>query len=285
VPTEKIPQVSTQSVQQVAVPDVGVNVVADVPPVQVFNPAPPIVTTLPLPVVNLPSGLIPSYEPIEIYSRSRPAVPKIGDPGKKSEEEVSDKDRVVDLKSIIRAAEAARADTSLNVETRELLPTPPTDLTVKNEIQVPFIGTVPVPTNKEITLAGTTAFAATGAALVGKSAVEYLLKVLKPVAQRTWLWVKKAVFNQDFNEYEIQMWFAFEREAGMKKVVKQFRKEERKERLRQHLEHLEQRHLRIPWRKEKQDERTHQPSLLHHTSTDAPVQSQDGPCPPQPSDG
>ena len=44
-------------------------------------------------------------------------------------------------------------------------------------MEVPFIGVVPLPYPREVTLAGTTAVAATGAALAGKALVEFLVKV------------------------------------------------------------------------------------------------------------
>ena len=57
-----------------------------------------------------------------------------------------------------------------------------TEKPISAEIHVPILGAVPVPTNKEVALAGTTAMAATAAALLGKSAVEFLLKFFKPIA-------------------------------------------------------------------------------------------------------
>lgn len=284
-PIEQIPQQGTQKVSVPTVPSPGVSVVGAIPSVEVFNTAPPVVTFLPLPVVDLPNGPIPVYEPLDVNPSQIPGIPKTGASKKEEEEKSTERDRSLDLNSILRAAETARGEAPTTTDAQVVPPTKIADLTIKNEIQVPFVGSIPVPTGKEVTLAGTTAVAATGAALIGKSAVEYLLKVMKPVAQRMWLQVKKTILNQDFSEYEIQMYFAFEKQAEMKKVVKRLRKEEQKERLRQHLEHLQQRHLHIPWRKEKQDERTHQLSLLHRTSKDGPARSQDELYPPQPSDG
>lgn len=116
--------------------------------------------------------------------------------------------------------------------------TPPTQLgaevnqTVMGEIQVPILGKVPVPTNKEVALAGTTAMAATAAALLGKSAVEFLLKFFKPIANQFWVRGKK-LLNRDLTPYETQILFAFDKEVKMKKITKLLKKEQKAEKLRQ----------------------------------------------------
>ena len=116
--------------------------------------------------------------------------------------------------------------------------TPPTQLgaevnqTVMGEIQVPILGKVPVPTNKEVALAGTTAMAATAAALLGKSAVEFLLKFFKPIANQFWVRCKK-LLNRDLTPYETQILFAFDKEVKMKKIAKLLKKEQKAEKLKQ----------------------------------------------------
>ena len=116
--------------------------------------------------------------------------------------------------------------------------TPPTQLgaevnqTVMGEIQVPILGKVPIPTNKEVALAGTTAMAATAAALLGKSAVEFLLKFFKPIANQFWVRGKK-LLNRDLTPYETQILFAFDKEVKMKKIAKLLKKEQKAEKLKQ----------------------------------------------------
>lgn len=105
--------------------------------------------------------------------------------------------------------------------------------TISPEMNVPFLGNVPVPTNKEVMLAGTTAVAATAAAIVGKSAVEFLLKFFKPIANQMWIRGKK-LLSKDLTEYEIQTFFAFETEAKLKKVAKVLKREQRMEKIRQY---------------------------------------------------
>lgn len=117
--------------------------------------------------------------------------------------------------------------------------TPPTQLgsevnqTVMGEIQVPILGKVPIPTNKEVALAGTTAMAATAAALLGKSAVEFLLKFFKPIANQFWVRGKK-LLNRDLTPYETQILFAFDKEVKMKKIAKLLKKEQKAEKLKQY---------------------------------------------------
>ena len=119
--------------------------------------------------------------------------------------------------------------------------TPPTQLgsevnqTVMGEIQVPILGKVPIPTNKEVALAGTTAMAATAAALLGKSAVEFLLKFFKPIANQFWVRGKK-LLNRDLTPYETQILFAFDKEVKMKKIAKLLKKEQKAEKLKQYKE-------------------------------------------------
>ena len=107
--------------------------------------------------------------------------------------------------------------------------------TVMGEIQVPILGKVPIPTNKEVALAGTTAMAATAAALLGKSAVEFLLKFFKPIANQFWVRGKK-LLNRDLTPYETQILFAFDKEVKMKKIAKLLKKEQKAEKLRQFKE-------------------------------------------------
>ena len=108
-----------------------------------------------------------------------------------------------------------------------------TDKPITAEIQVPILGAVPIPTNKEVALAGTTAMAATAAALLGKSAVEFLLKFFKPIANQIWIRGKK-LLSKDLTDYELQLFFAFEKEKELKAVAKKLKKEFKVEKQRQY---------------------------------------------------
>jgi hypothetical protein len=110
-------------------------------------------------------------------------------------------------------------NTSLNIEKP-----------ISAEIQMPILGAVPIPTNKEVALAGTTAMAATAAALLGKSAVEFLLKIFKPIANQIWIRSKK-LLNKDLTDYEVQVYFAFEHQKKLNKILN---KEQKKQKLEQY---------------------------------------------------
>ena len=113
--------------------------------------------------------------------------------------------------------------------------TPTVEKPISAEIHVPILGAVPVPTNKEVMLAGTTAVAATAAAIIGKSAVEFLLKFFKPMANQMFIRGKK-LLNKDLTDYELQTFFAFEKDTQMKKIAKLLKKEQKKEKVRQYKE-------------------------------------------------
>ena len=131
-----------------------------------------------------------------------------------------------------------------------LVPTPPTD-EVKNVetppvelpksnlgvpvIEVPIIGEVPIPPKEQVLLAGTTATASVAAALVGKSVVEWLVAKMKPIVQQIFVRGKK-LLNRDLTPYELQIYFAFQKEDNLKKVAKLLKKEQKAEKLKQYKE-------------------------------------------------
>ena len=131
-----------------------------------------------------------------------------------------------------------------------LVPTPPTD-EVKNVetppveftkpdtgipiIEVPLLGPVPVPPKEQVILAGTTATASVAAALIGKSLVEWMVKKMKPIIQQLFVRGKK-LLNRDLTPYELQIYFAFQKEDKLKKVTKLLAKEKKAEKLRQYKE-------------------------------------------------
>jgi len=102
-------------------------------------------------------------------------------------------------------------------------------------IEVPIIGEVPVPPKEQVILAGTTATASVAAALVGKSVVEWLVGKMKPIVQQIFVRGKK-LLNRDLTPYELQIYFAFEKTASLKKVNKLLKKEQKKDKQRQYKE-------------------------------------------------
>ena len=93
---------------------------------------------------------------------------------------------------------------------------------------------IPVPTTKEVTLAGTTAIASVTAALLGKSLVDQLLKVFKPVAKQLILKIKKKL-GKKLTDEEVQLFFALglEQKALTKRLLKDQKKQVVEQRLRQ----------------------------------------------------
>ena len=96
-------------------------------------------------------------------------------------------------------------------------------------IEVPIVGQVPVPPKEQVILAGTTATASVAAALVGKSLVEWMVKKFKPVVERLFAQIKKAL-SKDLTEYELQLFFAYEHQ---KKITKVLKKEFKKQKIEQ----------------------------------------------------
>ena len=109
------------------------------------------------------------------------------------------------------------------------LPKPDTGIPI---IEVPILGPIPVPPKEQVILAGTTATASVAAALVGKSVVEWLVAKMKPIVKQIFVRGKK-LLNRDLTPYELQIFFAFEKEDKLKKVAKLLKKEQKAEKLKQ----------------------------------------------------
>ena len=117
--------------------------------------------------------------------------------------------------------------------------TPPVELPKSNlgvpVIEVPIIGEVPIPPKEQVILAGTTATASVAAALIGKSLVEWMVAKMKPIINQLFVRGKK-LLNKDLTPYELQVFFAFEKEDNLKKVTKLLAKEKKAEKLKQYKE-------------------------------------------------
>jgi hypothetical protein len=150
----------------------------------------------------------------------------------KEQQQQQEKSRgLPDAPPIIPAIKVPQQLQDKSESTTDTLPTK--EKPISAEIQVPILGAVPVPTNKEVALAGTTAMAATAAALLGKSLVDFLLKFFKPIANQIWIRSKK-LLNKDLTDYELQLFFAFEKEKELKAVAKKLKKEFKIEKQRQY---------------------------------------------------
>jgi len=149
---------------------------------------------------------------------------------KEQQQKEEKKRELPDAPPILPAIKVPQQQSQDKSETTTTTTQPTTGKPISAEIQVPILGAVPIPTNKEVALAGTTAMAATAAALLGKSAVDFLLKFFKPIANQIWIRSKK-LLNKDLTDYEVQVYFAFEHQ---KKLNKLFKKEQKKQKLEQY---------------------------------------------------
>jgi len=180
------------------------------------------VFTAPNPGLNYPVINVPTQEEFDAAVKAEKQ--------KEQQEKEEKKRELPDAPPILPAIKIPQQeDKSESTTTTQQAPDKP----VTAEIQVPILGAVPVPTNKEVALAGTTAMAATAAALLGKSAVDFLLKFFKPIANQIWIRGKK-LLSKDLTDYELQLFFAFEKEKEMKAVAKKLQKEFHLEKKRQH---------------------------------------------------
>lgn len=208
------------------IPRIPEPVINNLPPPVIDRLPPPVVDFVPPPVLAPPSVEIPSYEPPSFEPPDVPTEPNTPPPvmpgtEPKSEEEESPERPGLDIPEVPGAP----------------IPRP--------EIEVPFVGTVPLPYQREVALAGTTAVAATAAAIVGKSLVETLLRVMKPIVRRIMLRLKEKMGKRQFTDYEIQLFFAFEgRTPEQKQVMKRLEKELEEEKQEQLEEYLQSRQSR-----------------------------------------
>ena len=214
--------------------------------------APPITRTLEQPVIEMPAGDIPSYEPIQ---------PPPPEPDVDEAEFTGAPVPVDDIKRITEeAARNAEEDTREMDEEEEVgggeeqlgsdldpaaIPTDTPAIPQRGTvIEIPIIDVeVPVPTSTEVTLAGTTAVATTAAVIAGRSLVDQLLRIFKPIAKQLILKAKKAL-KRDLTEYEEQLHWAFEEQRKASKLLK---KEAKAARLQQYeAEQQRQRRRRSP---------------------------------------
>jgi len=193
----------------------------------------PVVKGLELPVVNVVDPSL-SYPVLSVPTQEEYDSAVKADQQKKEKEQEEKSRALPDSKPVIPQVQVPVQEKQDN---RNISDQPSSTSTQigSPEIHVPILGTVPVPTNKEVALAGTTAMAATAAALLGKSAVDFLLKFFKPIVNQLFVRGKK-LLNKDLTDYELQIFFAFEKDTQMKKVSKLLKKEQKKEKLRQYKE-------------------------------------------------
>ena len=188
-------------------------------------PEKPAVRGLALPIIDMPNPTL-NYPVIDVPTQEEFDA-AVQAEQKKKEEEKEEKSRgLPDSKPTLPQIQIPVQNTQDNRNISDQ-PTTNSNLGVP-EIQVPFVGAVPVPPKEQVILAGTTATASVAAAIVGKSLVEWMVKKMKPIVEQIFVRGKK-LLNRDLTPYETQVYFAFEKSASMKKVNKLLKKEQKVE--------------------------------------------------------
>ena len=219
-------------------------VVDQISPARVESPRfePPVVNGLRTPTLDFPTIIdVPSYEPPVFFPQPiLPAPPPVSPPISET------------VQDALELSREMNEDTDEKEEETEtiILPDPTTGREV---VEVPFVGTIPLPTTSEVGLAGTTAVAATAAALIGKSMVEMLVKRLKPAVKKIILKIKEKR-EKRFTDYELQLYFELEGKVPeQKSAAKVLKKEFADSKMSQLEAHLQRRHQRKLRRKASRD--------------------------------
>ena len=238
--------------------------------------APPIVEGLQQPVVDIPSYEPPDWRP-PIQQAPIPESPPDPEPSGPPVAPGVPMDQVRELtedEGMEERESSPPEPLSPTLPPLPQIPQTPRIPAARPEIDVPVLGVVPLPYPREVTLAGTTAVAATTAALVGKSMVEQLLKIFKPIAKKVLLKLKERMGTQ-FTDYEIQQFFEFEgRTPDQKKLLKRLAKEQAAEKAAQ-FESAQRPRRRKPKRKAKKGGSVLPIVVPLHISEDEPIQSPD----------
>ena len=193
-------------------------------------PEKPTIRGLALPVIGIPNPSL-NYPVLDVPTQEEfDAAVKAEQ--KKKEEEKEEKSRgLPDSKPVLPQVQVPSQNYQDNRNISDQ-PTTNSNLGIP-QIQVPFVGPVPVPPKEQVILAGTTATASVAAALIGKSLVEWMVKRMKPVIEQIFVRGKK-LLNKDLTPYELQVYFAFEKTASLKKVNKLLKKEQKVEKKEQY---------------------------------------------------
>ena len=216
----EIPTIGSNGIPKVGIG--GPSIIPTIDPPLINSMEVPVIRGLALPIINAPNTRI-NYPVINVPTQEEfDAAVKAEQ--KKDEEKKEEKSRgLPDTKPTIP-------------QLPQVVQTSPSDRIVSDDtntnnnlgvpvIEVPIIGEVPVPPKEQVILAGTTATASVAAALVGKSLVEWMVKKFKPIVERIFAQIKKAL-SKDLTEYELQLFFAYEHQKKVNKILKkEFKKQ------------------------------------------------------------
>ena len=215
------------------IPKVGVDgpsIIPTIDPPVVYAAPPPVSRGLTLPIFTAPDPSI-KYPVINVPTQEEFDAAVKAEKEKQQQEQEEKSRGLPDSKPIVPQVQVPVVEKQDNRNISD--DTPATNNLGVPIIEVPIIGEVPVPPKEQVILAGTTATASVAAALVGKSLVEWMVGKMKPIVQQLFTRAKK-LLNRDLTDYEIQLFFAFEKQQQMKKVTKLLKKEQKKQKLEQY---------------------------------------------------
>ena len=119
---------------------------------------------MPVPVLEVPRGLLPSYKPLVVPPSDLRPPPGIQGSGASEEQQ---------------RKEPTKPKPQVNVP-----PKPPKEVQI---VDVPFTDVeIPMPSTEIMTAAATTAVISVAATLTATSIFKYLVMVMKPVVKQTW---------------------------------------------------------------------------------------------------
>ena len=180
-----------------------------------------------LPIINIPNPSL-NYPVVDVPTQEEFDAAVRAEQQKQKEEQEEKTRGLPDSKPIVPQVQVPVVDKQDNRNVSD--DTPANNNLGVPVIEVPLVGQVPIPPKEQVILAGTTATASVAAALAGKSVVEWLVKKFKPVVERLFAQIKKAL-SKDLTDYELQLFFAYEHQKKVNKILK---KEFKKQKLEQH---------------------------------------------------
>ena len=217
----------------------------EIKPIQIRSEPPPIIPTIEppvtrkteqtvipqvdMPIINIPDTTI-KYPVIDVPTQEEFDA-AVRAEQKKKEEEKEEKTRgLPDTQPILPQVQVPVQNLQDN---RNISDLPPSNNLGVPVIEVPIVGEVPIPPKEQVILAGTTATASVAAALVGKSLVEWMVNKMKPIVQQIFVRGKK-LLSKDLTPYELQVYFAFEKNQSLKKINKLLKKEQKNQKKEQY---------------------------------------------------
>ena len=210
----------------------GPSIIPAIDPPNLRSAEVPVVRGLELPIINMPSSAF-KYPTLDVPTQEEFDAAVKAEREKQAAEQQEKSRGLPDAKPVlpqVQVAPVINQEKKTEEENNTLKPN--TNLGVP-VIEVPIVGEVPVPPKEQVILAGTTATASVAAALIGKSLVEWMVKKMKPIVEQLFVRGKK-LLSRDLTPYELQVYFAFEKTASLKKVNKLLKKEQKKEKKEQY---------------------------------------------------